>query len=58
MLTTPYINGFPVLSINSTLCLRQPLESDAETLCAYYQEPEGKKQIFTLYLFFLPYIFF
>ena len=24
----------------------------------YYQEPEGKKQFFTLYLFFLPYIFF
>jgi [ribosomal protein S5]-alanine N-acetyltransferase len=40
MLTTPYIDGFPVLSINSELCLRQPMESDAEILCAYYQEPE------------------
>ncbi len=40
MLTTPYMNGFPVLSVNSELCLRQPLESDAETLCAYYQDPE------------------
>jgi [ribosomal protein S5]-alanine N-acetyltransferase len=45
MLTTPYTGAFPVLSINSELCLRQPLESDTETLCAYYQDPEVGKFI-------------
>lgn len=45
MLTTLYTESFPVLSIDSDYCLRQPMESDAEILCAYHQEPEVGKYI-------------
>ena len=42
MLIKPYQDSFPVLSINSELCLRQPMEADAEALCAYYKDDIGK----------------
>lgn len=45
MITDLYTNDFPTLSINDELCLRRPDEKDAETLCAYYQDPEIGKYI-------------
>lgn len=45
MLTTVYTDTFPVLSIDGEYCLRQPQETDTETLCAYYQDPDVGKYI-------------
>lgn len=45
MLSTLYTNAFPVLSIDSDFCLRQPMESDAPALSTYHSDPDVGKYI-------------
>lgn len=45
MLTKIYEDRFPVLSINSDYCLREPMVEDAETLSSYYQDSDVGKYV-------------